>query len=158
MVGQEQDKTVTGTDGLARQAEALLSGQQDLVANAANLSALLFHSLENVSWVGFYFAKSGELVVGPFQGQPACVTIPMGKGVCGTAAETGKIQRIADVHEFEGHIACDTASKSELVLPLIKNGLLLGVLDLDSPLKNRFSKQDEQLMKEISEIFIHSLG
>lgn len=158
MVGQEQDKTVTGTDGLARQAEALLSGQQDLVANAANLSALLFHSLENVSWVGFYFAKSGELVVGPFQGQPACVTIPMGKGVCGTAAETGKIQRIADVHEFEGHIACDTASKSELVLPLIKNGRLLGVLDLDSPLKNRFSKQDEQLMKEISEIFIHSLG
>ena len=158
MVGQEQDKTVTGTVGLARQAEALLSGQQDLVANAANLSALLFHSLENVSWVGFYFAKSGELVVGPFQGQPACVTIPMGKGVCGTAAETGKIQRIADVHEFEGHIACDTASKSELVLPLIKNGRLLGVLDLDSPLKNRFSKQDEQLMKEISEIFIHSLG
>jgi GAF domain-containing protein len=158
MVGQEHDKAVTGTDGLARQAEALLSGQQDLVANAANLSALLFHSLENVSWVGFYFAKSGELVVGPFQGQPACVTIPMGKGVCGTAAETGKIQRIADVHEFEGHIACDTASKSELVLPLIKNGRLLGVLDLDSPLKNRFSKQDEQLMKEISEIFIHSLG
>ena len=158
MVGQGRDNTVTGADELARQASALLSGQQDLVANAANLSALLFHSLDNVSWVGFYFAKSGELGVGPFQGQPACVTIPMGKGVCGTAAETGKIQRIADVHEFEGHIACDTASISELVLPLIKNGRLLGVLDLDSPVKNRFSSRDEQLMKEISEIFIHSLG
>ena len=158
MVWQEQEKTVTGTDGLAGQAEALLSGQQDLVANAANLAALLFHSLENVSWVGFYFEQNGELVVGPFQGKPACVTIPMGKGVCGTAAETGKIQRIADVHEFEGHIACDSASKSELVLPLIKNGRLLGVLDLDSPVKNRFSSRDEQLIKEISEIFINSLG
>jgi GAF domain-containing protein len=158
MVWQEQEKTVIGTDGLAGQAEALLSGQQDLVANAANLSALLFHSLENVSWVGFYFEKNGELVVGPFQGKPACVTIPMGKGVCGTAAETGKIQRIADVHEFEGHIACDAASKSELVLPVIKNGRLLGVLDLDSPVKNRFSSRDELLMKEILEIFINSLG
>ena len=158
MVWQEQEKTVIGTDGLAGQAEALLSGQQDLVANGANLSALLFHSLENVSWVGFYFAKNGELVVGPFQGRPACVTIPMGKGVCGTAAETGKIQRIADVHEFEGHIACDAASKSELVLPVIKNGRLLGVLDLDSPVKNRFSSRDELLMKEILEIFINSLG
>ncbi|NCF62155.1 MAG: GAF domain-containing protein [Gammaproteobacteria bacterium] len=158
MVWQEQEKTVIGTDGLAGQAEALLSGQQDLVANAANLSALLFHSLENVSWVGFYFVKNGELVVGPFQGKPACVTIPMGKGVCGTAAETGKIQRIADVHEFEGHIACDAASKSELVLPVIKNGRLLGVLDLDSPVKNRFSSRDELLMKEILEIFINSLG
>ena len=158
MVWQEQEKTVTTTDGLAGQAEALLSGQQDLVANAANLAALLFHSLENVSWVGFYFEQNGELVVGPFQGKPACVTIPMGKGVCGTAAETGKIQRIADVHEFEGHIACDSASKSELVLPLIKNGRLLGVLDLDSPVKNRFSNRDEQLIKEISEIFINSLG
>jgi GAF domain-containing protein len=136
----------------------LLSGQQDLVANAANLSSLLFYALEEVNWVGFYFLKDGELVVGPFQGRPACVSIPMGKGACGTVAETRKVLRIADVQAFQGHIACDAASRSEIVLPLIKDGDLIGVLDLDSPVENRFAEEDEQLLQKIADIFIRSLA
>jgi len=147
-----------GAENLAAQATALLSGQQDLVANAANLSSLLFHALDEVNWVGFYFLKDDELLVGPFQGRPACVTIPMGQGVCGTAAETRKVLCIADVHAFEGHIACDAASRSEMVLPLVRNGELIGVLDLDSPVKNRFREEDEQLLRTIVDIFIRSLG
>jgi L-methionine (R)-S-oxide reductase len=143
---------------LAAQAAALLSGQQDIIANAANLSSLLFYALDEVNWVGFYFLKGSELVVGPFQGRPACVSIPMGKGVCGTAAETRKVQRVADVHAFEGHIACDVDSRSEIVLPLVRNGELIGVLDLDSPVNNRFDEKDEHLLQKIAEIFIHSLG
>jgi L-methionine (R)-S-oxide reductase len=143
---------------LAAQAAALVSGQQDIIANAANLSSLLFYALDEVNWVGFYFLKGSELVVGPFQGRPACVSIPMGKGVCGTAAETRKVQRVADVHAFEGHIACDVDSRSEIVLPLVRNGELIGVLDLDSLVNNRFDEKDEQLLQEIAEIFIHSLG
>jgi len=146
-----------GREGLAAQAAALLAGQQDLVANAANLSSLLFYSLEEVNWVGFYFLKDGELIVGPFQGQPACVSIPMGKGVCGTAAKTRKVLRVADVHAFEGHIACDAVSRSEIVLPLVSNGELIGVLDLDSPVKNRFDKEDEQLLLCIADLFVQSL-
>jgi L-methionine (R)-S-oxide reductase len=143
---------------LAAQAVALVSGQQDIIANAANLSSLLFYALDEVNWVGFYFLKGSELVVGPFQGRPACVTIPVGKGVCGAAAETRKVQRVADVHAFEGHIACDVESRSEIVLPLVRNGELIGVLDLDSPVKNLFDEKDERLLQEITEIFIHSLG
>jgi L-methionine (R)-S-oxide reductase len=149
---------ITDRKNLAAQAAALLSGQQDIIANAANLSSLLFYALDEVNWVGFYFLKGSELVVGPFQGRPACVSIPMGKGVCGTAAETRKVQRVADVHAFEGHIACDVDSRSEIVLPLVRNGELIGVLDLDSPVNNRFDEKDEQLLQEIAEIFIHSLG
>jgi len=144
-------------ENLAAQATALLAGQRDLVANAANLSALLYHALDEVNWVGFYFLKGGELIVGPFQGKPACVTIPLGKGVCGTAAATGAVQRIADVHAFNGHIACDPASRSELVLPLIRDGELLGVLDLDSPVKNRFDEKDELLLRKIADIFLQSI-
>jgi len=143
--------------GLLAQAQALLGGQRDLVANAANLSALLFHSLEQVNWVGFYFLKNGELVVGPFQGKPACVTIPLGRGVCGTAAATRQVQRVADVHAFPGHIACDIASRSEIVVPLLVAGKVLGVLDLDSPVANRFSSQDENLLVEIGEVFVKSV-
>jgi GAF domain-containing protein len=143
---------------LARQAESLLSGQRDLVANAANLSALLYHALEQVNWVGFYFLKNGELIVGPFQGKPACVVIPMGEGVCGSAAQSREVLRVADVHAFEGHIACDVDSRSEIVLPLVKNDQLLGVLDLDSPVNNRFSQQDESMLREIADVFIESLG
>ena len=143
---------------LAAQAAALVSGQQDIIANAANLSSLLFYALDEVNWVGFYFLKDGELVVGPFQGRPACGSIPVGKGVCGTAAETRKVLRVADVHAFEGHIACDVESRSEIVLPLVTNGELIGVLDLDSPVKNRFDEKDEQLLREIADIFISSLG
>jgi len=143
--------------GLLAQAQALLSGQRDLVANAANLSALLFYALEQINWVGFYFLKNGELVVGPFQGKPACVTIPLGRGVCGTAAATRQVQRVADVHAFPGHIACDIDSRSEIVVPLLAAGELLGVLDLDSPVANRFSAQDEDLLIGIGELFVQSV-
>ena len=142
---------------LARQLRSRLSGQNDLIANAANLSALLFHELEDVNWVGFYFLKGGQLVVGPFQGRPACVSIQMGKGVCGVAAATQQVQRVDDVHDFEGHIACDMNSKSEIVIPLIRNGEVLGVLDLDSPLPGRFDEGDEDLLSEIAEIYMESI-
>jgi len=145
-------------ENLAAQAAALVSGQQDIIANAANLSSFLFYALEEVNWVGFYFLRGSELIVGPFQGRPACVSIPMGKGVCGTAAETQKVLRVADVNAFEGHIACDVDSRSEIVLPLVRNGELIGVLDLDSPVKNRFDEKDEQLLQKIADIFIHSLA
>jgi len=145
-------------ENLAAQAAALVSGQQDMIANAATLSSLLFYALDKVNWVGFYFLKGRELIVGPFQGRPACVSIPVGKGVCGTAAETRKVLRVADVHTFEGHIACDVASHSEIVLPLVRGGELIGVLDLDSPVKNRFDEKDEQLLQKIADIFIHYLA
>lgn len=144
-------------DGLDRQAAALLQGQRDRVANAANLSALLYHALEQVNWVGFYFLKEGRLIVGPFQGKPACVTIPLGKGVCGTAAVTRSVQRVADVNRFDGHIACDSASRSEIVLPLVRNGELLGVLDVDSPVENRFDEHDERLLSEIARLYVESI-
>jgi GAF domain-containing protein len=148
----------SGTGELLEQAAALLSGQDDLVANAANLSSFLFYALEDVNWVGFYFLKNGQLLVGPFQGKPACVSIPMGKGVCGKAAATLSVQRIADVHAFKGHIACDAASRSEIVIPLIKGGELIGVLDLDSPVKNRFDEEDERFLVAVTRLFISSLA
>lgn len=144
-------------ENLVDQAAALLSGQNNLVANAANLSSLLYHALDRVNWVGFYFLEDDKLIVGPFQGKPACVVIPLGKGVCGTAAATAKVQRVADVHSFDGHIACDIASRSEIVLPLIRNGELLGVLDLDSPVLDRFDEDDEKMLSSVVEIFIRSL-
>jgi GAF domain-containing protein len=143
---------------LIDQAAALLSGQTDLVANAANLSALLFHSLDEVNWVGFYFLKDDRLIVGPFQGKPACVSIPLDKGVCGTAATTREIQRVADVNAFSGHIACDADTRSEIVLPLVRGGELLGVLDIDSPVQGRFSEEDEMLLAEIAKIFLRSIA
>ena len=145
-------------DELIAQAAALLSGQNDPVANAANLSSLLFYELLEVNWVGFYFLQGNNLVVGPFQGRPACVSIPLGKGVCGTAAATGRVQRVADVHCFDGHIACDITSRSEIVLPLLRDGKLIGVLDLDSPVKNRFDERDEHLLLEIADIYVQSLN
>ncbi|MBT8059416.1 MAG: GAF domain-containing protein [Gammaproteobacteria bacterium] len=147
----------TTPSDLVAQAEALLAGQTDRVANAANLAALLYHSLDGVNWAGFYFLKNGQLIVGPFQGKPACVHIPLGRGVCGTAAETREIQRIADVRAFEGHIACDAESRSEIVLPLVKNGGLVGVLDIDSPLPDRFSPVDQRLLERIAQIFVDSI-
>ncbi len=143
--------------GLLAQAKALLDGQRDLVANAANLSALLFHALEDVNWAGFYFLKNGQLVVGPFQGKPACVTIPIGRGVCGAAAATRRVQRVADVHEFAGHIACDIDSRSEIVVPLLSEDALLGVLDLDSPVPDRFSPEDEAMLVELADLFVQSV-
>ena len=142
---------------LAGQARALLSGQSDRIANAANLASLLFHELENVNWAGFYFMRGGELIVGPFQGKPACVCIPLGKGVCGTAAASREAQLVSDVHAFDGHIACDADSRSEIVVPLIHNGEVLGVLDLDSPTKGRFDESDLSLLQEIAEIYLASI-
>src|SRR5712691_2088929 len=120
-------------DQLASQLSTLLAGERDLVANAANFAALVFHALPDLNWAGFYFVKDGELVLGPFQGRPACVRIAVGKGVCGTAAARGVAIVVPDVYEFPGHIACDAASRSELVVPLLAAGRVVGVLDLDSP-------------------------
>ncbi len=124
------------------QLAALIEGETDLIANTANMASLLYHALPDVNWAGFYFLKGGELVLGPFHGKPACVRIAMGKGVCGSAAAARKSVLVEDVHAFPGHIACDTASRSELVVPLIRNGEVLGVLDLDSPLPGRFTEED----------------
>ena len=124
------------------QLAALLADERDALANAANMSALLFHALPNLNWAGFYFLHGRELVLGPFQGQVACVRIALGRGVCGTAAERRETLIVPDVHAFPGHIACDSASRSEIVIPLIQDGQLLGVLDLDSPLLGRFDQED----------------
>lgn len=142
---------------LAAQARSLLQDEQDLTANAANLAALLYHSLPHVNWVGFYFLKDGGLVVGPFQGKPACVRIAMGKGVCGTAAAQRKSIVVADVNQFPGHIFCDADSRSELVVPLVKDSQLLGVLDIDSPKLGRFDDNDRIGVENIAAIFIQAL-
>lgn len=139
-------------DRLVAQAEALVSGEPDLIANMANLSALIFNNLEQVNWAGFYLYKEDQLVLGPFQGQPACIRIGMGKGVCGTAAETRETQLVEDVHAFAGHIACDAASNSEIVVPLVVNGQLLGVLDIDSPQFSRFDETDREGLERIARV------
>ncbi|EOG9060512.1 GAF domain-containing protein [Vibrio fluvialis] len=141
---------------LTKQAVALLESEPDMIANLSNLSALLNMELEDLNWVGFYLMREGELVLGPFQGKPACVRIPVGRGVCGTAVATNSVQRVYDVHEFEGHIACDAASNSEIVIPFSINGEVAGVLDIDSPSVGRFSETDEEgltfLMTEVEKL------
>lgn len=130
---------------LAKQLNALLDGEDDFIANLSNASSLLNQFLSDVNWVGFYLVKNGELVLGPFQGLPACVRIPFGKGVCGTCVSQGDMVVVDNVHDFPGHIACDANSKSEIVIPIRKNGKIIGVLDIDSPIFNRFSNKEEQL-------------
>ncbi|MCK9489169.1 MAG: GAF domain-containing protein [Xanthomonadales bacterium] len=143
---------------LASQARALLAGEPDRIANAANFAALVFHALPDLNWAGFYFFDGNELVVGPFQGQPACVRIALGRGVCGTAAVTRATQVVPDVNEFPGHIACDAASRSEIVVPLVAaSGELLGVFDVDSPLPGRFDDDDRQGMEAVSRVWLESL-
>jgi len=142
---------------LAGQARALLQGERDRIANAANLSALVYHALPQLNWVGFYFHDGVELVVGPFQGLPACVRIPLDKGVCGAAASSRRTQRVDDVHAFPGHIACDAASRSELVVPLVRGDALIGVFDLDSPEPGRFDVQDQEGLEAIARIYVESL-
>lgn len=143
---------------LLEQARALLHGERDRIANAANLSALVYNALPDLNWAGFYFYDGTELVVGPFQGLPACVRIPLDKGVCGAAARTRQTQRIEDVHAFPGHIACDSASNSELVVPLVDaNGQLVGVFDLDSPLPSRFSVEDQEGLEQIARAYLESM-
>ncbi|WP_369902271.1 GAF domain-containing protein [Bacillus manliponensis] len=145
---EEQYETVI------KQLDALLVGETNVTANFANASALLNVFLHDINWVGFYVTDGNELVLGPFQGLPACVRIPFGRGVCGVAAETKTTQRIADVHQFPGHIACDAASNSEIVIPMIKNDEVIGVLDIDSPIKNRFDEVDELYLTKFVEVLL----
>jgi L-methionine (R)-S-oxide reductase len=143
---------------LVNQARALIADETSLIANAANFSSLVFNSLEGLNWAGFYFFDGKELVVGPFQGKPACVRIALGKGVCGTAAQTQVTQVVRDVHEFPGHIACDSASQSEIVVPLITaDGALVGVWDVDSPLIARFDEEDAKGMEALCKVFVDRL-
>jgi L-methionine (R)-S-oxide reductase len=139
---------------LAQQLTGLLEGERDMIANAANMSALIFQFLPDLNWAGFYFMRGGELVLGPFQGKTACVRIAVGRGVCGTAVERRESIVVPDVHAFPGHIACDSASRSELVVPLVKDGRVLGVLDLDSPNPNRFDDEDREGCERLVEIFL----
>jgi len=142
---------------LASALEGLVAGEPDAIANMANASALIWETLPDLNWVGFYRNVGGELVLGPFQGRPACIRIPFGTGVCGVAAQTRAVQRIEDVHAFPGHIACDSASNSEIVVPLIRDGELLGVLDLDSPNTGRFTEEDEAGCVKLGEILSNVL-
>jgi L-methionine (R)-S-oxide reductase len=142
---------------LSLQLSSLLEGERDSIANAANTAALLYHMLPDVNWVGFYFLRGTELVLGPFQGQPACVRIAMGKGVCGTAAERRASVLVPDVNEFPGHIVCDSASRSELVVPLVRDGELIGVLDLDSASLARFEEADRAGCEKLAAIFLDSV-
>jgi L-methionine (R)-S-oxide reductase len=141
-------------DELARQLAALIDGERDLVANCANMAALIYHGLSELNWAGFYFARQGELVLGPFQGKPACIRIAWGDGVCGAAAARGRAIVVPDVHEFPGHIACDPESRSELVVPLVDDGRVLGVLDLDSPVAGRFDEDDRAGCERLVAIFL----
>jgi L-methionine (R)-S-oxide reductase len=141
-------------DLLIKQLKALVEDEKNAIANLSNASALLNQFLDRVNWVGFYLMEDGELVLGPFQGLPACVRIPLGKGVCGTSASKMETIRVEDVHSFPGHIACDAASQSEIVIPMVKDGKLLGVLDIDSPEKNRFDEIDQQKLEEFVEVLV----
>jgi L-methionine (R)-S-oxide reductase len=139
---------------IAGQLKALVEGERDPIANAANTSALLFMTLSDLNWAGFYFLRGQELVLGPFQGKPACIRIPVGKGVCGTAVERRRSILVEDVHAFPGHIACDAASRSELVVPLMKDDAILGVLDLDSPKPARFDAEDQAGIETLARIYV----
>ncbi|EJS72755.1 MULTISPECIES: GAF domain-containing protein [Bacillus] len=145
---EEQYETVI------KQLDALLTGEPNVVANLSNASALLNQFLDRVNWVGFYVTEGNQLVLGPFQGMPACVRIPFGRGVCGVAAETKTTQLVADVHQFPGHIACDSASNSEIVVPIVKEGTVIGVLDIDSPEKNRFDEVDQRYLEKFVETLL----
>lgn len=137
---------------LLEQLKSLIENERNVIANLANASALLHLSLEEINWAGFYLAEGDELILGPFQGKPACIRIPFGKGVCGTAAQTDTVQRIDNVHLFAGHIACDGTSNAEIVIPLHKNGKVVGVLDIDSPVFHRFSETDQQILEQFCRI------
>lgn len=137
--------------------EAVVEGEYDMIANMANISALLFHMMPDVNWAGFYIYKEDQLVLGPFQGLPACIRIPMGKGVCGTAAATRETQLVEDVHQFPGHIACDGDTNSEIVIPIIINDHLRGVLDIDSPVLNRFDDVDKRYLEQCVQLLTQAI-
>ena len=153
----EAADTATLYRDLASALERLVSAEPDGVANMANAAALIWESLPDINWVGFYRNIGGELVVGPFQGRPACIRIKFGEGVCGAAAATRQVQRVQDVHAFPGHIACDAASASELVVPIIREGELVAVLDIDSPRKGRFTEEDEAGCVRLAEILAKAI-
>lgn len=142
---------------LSQQLHALVDGELDRIANLSNASALLNQFLDRINWVGFYLMSDGELVLGPFQGLPACVRIPVGRGVCGSSVEQKQTLVVDDVHAFPGHIACDAASKSEIVIPLIKDNIVIGVLDIDSPIESRFSKEDQLGLEQFVQTLIKHL-
>jgi L-methionine (R)-S-oxide reductase len=139
---------------LLLQARGLLEGERDAVANSANIASLVFHALPDLNWAGFYWMKGGELVLGPFQGKPACVRIALGKGVCGTAARDRRTIVVPDVNEFPGHIACDAASKSEIVVPIVQGGQVIGVFDVDSPKRARFDEEDARGLEALVQLFV----
>ena len=143
-------------DELAQQLAALIDGERDLVANCANMAALIYHGLPDLNWAGFYFLKGGALIVGPFQGRPACVRIALGAGVCGTAAARRATLIVPDVRQFAGHIACDAASRSEIVIPLLQGASLLGVLDVDSPELDRFDEADRRGLERLAALYVAS--
>lgn len=151
-----EDKTTLYRD-LAQQLQGLLAGERNLIANAANTSALIYQSLPDLNWAGFYLMDGGELVLGPFQGKVACVRIPVGRGVCGTAAKEDRSILVEDVHAFPGHIACDSASRSELVVPIRRDGRVVGVIDLDSPTPARFDADDQRGVEALAAIFTAAL-
>ncbi|MGN7396250.1 GAF domain-containing protein [Peribacillus frigoritolerans] len=152
-----QGKKEKNYELVQKQLLALIEDEMNRIANLSNAAALLNQFLDEINWVGFYLYEEDQLILGPFQGLPACVRIPMGKGVCGTSAATGKTLRIEDVHQFPGHIACDAASRSEIVIPLMKDGKLLGVLDIDSPITDRFDEMDQQGLEKFAEILSNHL-
>ena len=154
--GKQPESKLALYDQLAAQLSSLLAGERDLLANAANFSSLIFHSLPELNWAGFYFLKNDELVLGPFQGRPACVRIAVGQGVCGTAAAKCVTTIVPNVHEFPAHIACDSASNSEIVVPLRKGERFLGVLDLDSPIPARFDEEDAAGLETLVKILLAS--
>lgn len=141
---------------LESQLRALTEGERDPIPNLANMSALLYQALTEINWAGFYLMKDGVLVLGPFQGNPACIRIPVGRGVCGTAAKMLQTQLVPDVHLFPGHIACDAQSQSEIVIPLLSEGKLIGVLDIDSPVKNRFDNEDQQGLEQLTQCLVQA--
>jgi GAF domain-containing protein len=149
--------TATMYDDLASALEGLVAGETDSIANMANAAALIWETLPDLNWAGFYRNLEGELVLGPFQGRPACIRIPFGSGVCGTAAEAQQVQRVDDVNAFAGHIACDSASASELVVPIVREGRVLAVLDLDSPRTSRFTAEDEHGCVRLAQILARVL-
>lgn len=152
-----QGKKEKNYELVQKQLLALIEDETNRIANLSNAAALLNLFLDEINWVGFYLYEDGQLILGPFQGLPACVRIPMGKGVCGTSAATEKTLRVEDVHQFPGHIACDAASRSEIVIPLMKDGKLLGVLDIDSPITDRFDEMDQQGLEKFAEILSNHL-
>ena len=153
----EAADTTTMYRDLASAIEGLVAGESDAVANMANAAAVIWETLPDINWVGFYRNVDGELVLGPFQGRPACIRIKFGVGVCGEAAATRQVQRIEDVHAFPGHIACDSASNSEIVVPIIRDGELIAVLDIDSPNTGRFSEEDEAGCVRLAEILARAI-